>query len=147
MPKRLRRSFYLVLATSWITGITFFVLSRWMQVEGDFGLEQHPWQSPLLKIHGAAAFLMLMAIGALLINHVPATWRTHRSRGFGLTLVVGVSLMIVTAWSLYYAADEQWRPILGNVHAAIGVTLPLILGIHIWRGRRSAQAKRNGKDE
>jgi hypothetical protein len=144
MPRLLRRAFYLVFATSWVTGISFYVLSRWMQIEGEFGLEKHPWQFPILKIHGAAAFLMLMAIGALLINHVPATWRTRRSRGFGLTLVTGVSLMVVTAWSLYYAADEQWRPIIGNVHAAIGVTLPLILAIHIWRGRRSARAKRVG---
>lgn len=142
MPRALRRSLYAVLALSWTSGIIYFVLSRWMQVEGEFGLEKHPWQFPLLKIHGAGAFLMLMAIGAMLVNHVPATWRTHRSRGFGLTLVAGVSLMVLSGWSLYYAANEAWRPLIGNIHAAIGFSLPLFLAIHIWRGRRAARAKR-----
>ena len=91
---------------------------------------------------------MLMAIGAMLANHVPATWRTRRSRGLGLSLVVGVALMVISAWCLYYAADEYWRPILGNIHAAIGFALPLILAIHILRGRRSARAKHRGhRDE
>jgi MFS family permease len=142
MSTRLRRSLYALLALSWVSGVVYFVLSRWMQVDGEFGLQKNPWQFPLLKVHGAAAFLMLMAIGAMLVNHVPASWRTHRSRGFGLTLVVGVSLMVISAWCLYYAADEYWRPILGNIHAAIGFALPLILAIHIWRGRRAALAKR-----
>lgn len=142
MPKALRRGLYAVLALAWTSGIVYFVLSRWMQVEGEFGPQKHPWQFPVLKIHGALAFLMLMAIGAMLTNHVPATWRTHRSRGFGLSLVVVLSLMVVSAWCLYYAADETWRPILGNVHAALGLSLPAWLAIHIWRGRRSAQAKR-----
>lgn len=141
MPAGLRRSLYALLALSWVSGIVYFVLSRWMQVEGEFGPEKHPWQFPLLKIHGAAAFLMLMAIGAMLVNHVPATWRTHRSRGFGVALVIGVSLMVISAWCLYYAANEQWRPILGNTHAAIGFALPAILAIHILRGRRVARAK------
>ncbi|MCB1579170.1 MAG: hypothetical protein KDI81_18025 [Xanthomonadales bacterium] len=141
MPAGLRRGLYAVLALSWASGIVYFVLSRWLQVDGEFGPEKHPWQFPLLKIHGAAAFLMLMAIGAMLVNHVPATWRTRRSRGLGLSLVAGVALMVISAWCLYYAADEYWRPILGNIHAAIGFALPLILAIHILRGRRSARAK------
>lgn len=138
-PMWLRRCFYGVFAISWVSGITFYVLSRWLQIEGEFGLEKHPWQFPILKIHGAAAFLMLMAIGTLLTNHVPSAWRTQRSRKLGLALVTGVSLMVISAWSLYYAANEEWRPIIGNIHAAIGVSLPLILGFHIWHGRRAAR--------
>lgn len=141
MPAGLRRSLYAMLALSWASGIVYFVLSRWLQVEGEFGLEKHPWQFPLLKVHGAAAFFMLMAIGAMLANHVPATWRTRRSRGLGLSLLVGVALMVISAWCLYYAANEYWRPILGNIHAAIGFALPLILALHILRGRRAARAR------
>lgn len=139
-PTWLRRLFYGVLATSWITGTTFFVLSRWMQVEGEFGPAKNPWQFPVLQIHGAAAFLMLMAIGALLTGHIPAGWRTSRSRRLGITLVSGVSFMAISAWVLYYAAGENLRPIIGNVHASVGFSLPLILGLHIWHGRRHARA-------
>ena len=136
-PMRLRHSLYGVLAISWVSGISYYVLSRWLQIEGEFGPEKHPWQFPILKIHGAAAFLMLMAIGTLLTNHVPAAWRTQRSRKLGLTLATGVSLMAVSAWCLYYAANEQWRPLIGNVHALIGVSLPFVLALHIWNGRRT----------
>lgn len=138
-PMWLRRCFYTVFALSWVSGIAFYGLSRWMQIEGEFGPEKHPWQFPILKVHGAAAFLMMMAIGSLLTNHVPSAWRTQRSRKLGLTLVSGVSLMVISAWCLYYAADEQWRPIIGNIHASIGVSLPIILVFHIWHGRRAAR--------
>ncbi len=140
-PVWLRRMFYAVLATSWITGITFFVLSRWLQVEGEFGPEKHPWQFPVLQIHGAAAFLMLMAIGSLLTSHVPSGWRTFRSRRLGITLVTGVSFMAISAWVLYYAAGENLRPIIGNLHASVGVSLPLLLTLHIWHGRRHARER------
>ncbi len=114
----------------------FFFLSRFVQIEGEFGPQKHPWQASVLATHGAFAFLMLLGLGALWLNHVPIGWRSHRSRRIGVTLVVITALMVISGWTLYYAADEQLRPLLGNLHFAVGVMLPLWLVWHVVRGRR-----------
>ena len=137
LPTLLRRLVYAVLAGSWLTGTTFFVLSRFVEIEGEFGPEKHPWQSPILAAHGAFAFLMLMAIGALWLNHVPIGWRSGRSRRLGITLVVATALMVISGWVLYYAASETLRPLIGNVHFALGLLLPVTVALHIVFGRRA----------
>ncbi|MFZ5635315.1 MAG: hypothetical protein ACOY82_01880 [Pseudomonadota bacterium] len=137
LPILLRRLLYTVLAGSWLTGMTFFVLSRFVEVEGEFGPEKHPWQSPILAAHGAFAFLMLLAIGSLWLNHVPSSWRSGRSRSLGITLIVVTALMVISGWVLYYAAGETLRPLIGNMHFALGLLLPAAVATHIVLGRRS----------
>lgn len=137
LPTLLRRIFYAVLLGSWLSGTAFFALSRFVEIEGEFGPEKHPWQSPILAAHGAFAFLMLLAIGSMWLNHVPASWRSDRSRRLGITLVVATSLMVVSGWLLYYAASETLRPLIGNVHFAFGLLLPAVLATHIVLGRRA----------
>jgi len=144
LPTLLRRMFYAVLIGSWLTGTIFFVLSRFVEIEGEFGPEKHPWQSPVLAAHGAFAFLMLLAIGSLWLNHVPVGWRSRRSRRLGITLIVATALMVVSGWVLYYAASEALRPWIGNVHFALGLLLPATVAVHIVVGR---QARRRSSAE
>lgn len=144
MHMSLRKGLYGVLALSLCTGVAFYILSRWVEVEGEFGPQKHPWQFPLLKIHGASAFLMLMGIGAMFAQHVPAAWRTRRSRPLGIVIIAALSFMAISAWCLYYIANEQWRPLLGTVHASVGVSLPVLLAFHIVGGRRHALRQRQG---
>lgn len=127
---------YLSLAISWLTGIAFFVLSRFVTVEGDFGPEKHPLQFPILMVHGAAAFVLMMAYGAVLMNHVSATWRLQRLRGFGITLVVVLLFQVISAYLLYYLSSDEVRGWFANLHALVGLSFPLILTIHIVTGRR-----------
>ncbi len=137
-----RRTLYAVLAMSWTTGLVFYALRRWFQIDGDFGLETHPWQQPVLQIHGAAAFTMLMLIGAMLLNHVPAGWRSGRSRVHGIVLASSMSLMVISAWCLYYLGAEDVRVWIGNVHLLVGMTLPIQIGLHVWLGRRARARSR-----
>ena len=141
IPPRFRNALFLVLSISWCTGLLFFTMSRWFTIEGDFGPEPHPWQQPLLKIHGAAAFFMLMAFGALLVSHLPAAWRTRRSRWLGLSLIGCLSFMALTGWSLYYVASEVVRPWLANLHALVGSLIPVLLVAHMLRGRFSRKKR------
>ena len=134
IPQKHRLFLFLFLATSWVTGITFYILNRWFMVEGMFGPEKHPWQFTILQIHGIAAFGMLMAYGAILANHVPQSWKANRLRGIGVLLLTAFSSQVITAYLLYYLANENGRTITSNIHTIIGLILPLILGIHIWLG-------------
>lgn len=146
LPMLLRRLIYAVLAGSWLTGATFFVLSPFVEIEGEFGPEKHPWQSPILAAHGAFAFLMLLAIGAFWSNHVLIGLRGNRSRRLGITLIFATALMAMSGWVLYYAADEALRPLIGNVHFAFGLLLPAMVAAHIVLGRRARTGGRRRTD-
>tara|TARA_B110000503_G_scaffold126804_1_gene195825 strand:- start:451 stop:690 length:240 start_codon:yes stop_codon:yes gene_type:complete len=65
-----KKLFYLILATSSITGLAFFILNNFVNITGEFGLEKHPVQYPILKIHGAPSFLIVVVFGYFLSAHV-----------------------------------------------------------------------------
>lgn len=138
-----RYFFYGVLGLSFITGIAFWLLRRYGMVEGDFGPESHFLQYPLLQIHGLSAFVMLMSLGAIFASHIPKTWSSKRSRKSGILILTFTALSIITAYSLYYLVSENWHELLGNSHAIIGISLPLILLIHITLARRTRKYKKH----
>lgn len=136
IPRYFRTILFSTLALSWCSGLVFYLLNRWITVAGDFGPEKHPWQFPVLQAHGAAAFLMLMCYGAIFTNHAPRAWRVNRYRWLGISLASLIWLQIGSAYILYYFAEQQLRQWIGNLHALIGLCLPLILYFHIRIGRR-----------
>lgn len=121
---------------SWVTGVTFFILNRWVEIEGEFGLEKHPVQATFLKVHGAAAFLMMISYGYLLATHVPAGYRSRRQRILGLSLVSAQGFLIVTAYGLYYVGGADFRAFIGYAHASVGFIFPFLLVMHIISGKR-----------
>ncbi|MGS2722936.1 hypothetical protein ACVBEJ_04265 [Porticoccus sp. GXU_MW_L64] len=140
--KHWRRTLYGVLATSWGTGTGFYILSRWVRIEGAFGPERHPLQFPLLQVHGGAAFLMMMLLGAFFVGHVANTWPAKKRHPMGVAMAIAAALMVVSAWLLYYLANEDVRAWVANIHAAVGLLLPLLLTVHIYRARKKRRTKR-----
>lgn len=132
-----RRGLYAAIAFAWGSGTAFYCLRRWFQVEGEFGPQAHPWQHSILSLHGAAAFVMLMAIGAMALSHIPSGWRTRRSRAHGVMLACAASVMAITAWALYYLSQKTTRDWIAWLHLCFGLALPALLMLHIHLGRRS----------
>ena len=134
---RVRKLLYTLSALAWLSGVSFYSMRRSFQIEGDFGAEAHPWQHFVLSLHGGVAFLMLMMIGAMALNHVPNTWRTKRSRSHGIAMALAVTLMAASAWGLYYLSDENLRAVVANVHLWLGLSLPLLIALHVYFGRKA----------
>ncbi|MCB1582718.1 MAG: hypothetical protein R3E90_16000 [Marinicella sp.] len=139
-----RRSIYVVLGISWLTGLTFFIMNNWAAIEGDFGPEKHPLQFKVLVVHGAAAFLMLMIFGSMLSNHLPMAWKTNRLRKIGITLTSFVIIQILSAFLLYYLSSDSVRAVVVWVHLLAGMTLPVVLTTHVLVGRQRSRS-RQGK--
>lgn len=137
-PRLWKSALFLVLALSWLSGIAWFSLHRWVRTEGEFGEEHSPWEPVLLKIHGASAMLVMVYFGYLLASHVPVGLRARRNRGLGLTLVYAIAFMIVSSYGLYYIGNEGFRSMVSWAHLAVGFLLPLVLMLHVIRGHRSA---------
>lgn len=136
-PNLYRKSLYTLFFVGWLSGTCFYVLSRWVTIEGDFGPERHPLQFPMLKVHGGVFFLLLFYFGFIAASHIPVTWRMKKLRWQGIALVVALLLQIITAYLLYYLSDEDWRAVIANVHAFAGFALPLVLVFHVVSAVRS----------
>ena len=135
-PLRAKLVLYGNLALSLLSGVAWFVLDRWFQVEGEFGPEKHPLQTWLIRLHGASAFLVLVGIGIVLGSHVPVAWRTRRHRRSGLVLLGSVGGLALTGYLLYYAPGPDFRQGVAWSHLGLGLALPVWVVAHVWRRKR-----------
>jgi hypothetical protein len=139
-PRWAKGVLYGNLLLSLSTGVTWFSLHQWFQIEGEFGPEKHPLEPLLIEVHGASAFAFMIAFGYLLASHVPVAHRAKRNRPLGYTLVAIISTLIITGYGLYYAGSEALRSGISLLHLAVGLSFPLVLALHIWRGHRRKAA-------
>src|SRR5258708_26757084 len=86
-----------------------------------------------MKVHGGAAMLALLLLGALLASHVPAGWKDARYKKTGIAILAAAAWLIITGHVLYYAGDEAVRQAASYSHLRIRLALPLLLGFHLWR--------------
>ncbi|OUS11888.1 hypothetical protein A9Q89_07520 [Gammaproteobacteria bacterium 53_120_T64] len=132
---------YALFAMAWCSGMSFFVLKTWFVLDGEFGPMRHPWQFSVLQIHAAAAFAMMLGFGFLLGAHVQYTWKLQRARIPGMVLVTLLSMLMISAYLLYYIVHDDFREILEYLHLALGFFLPVALIAHVWK-RKSKHEKR-----
>lgn len=137
IPVIYRRFFYSFLALSLCSGVMFFIFNQWVEVEGEYGPQKHPLQAVLIRVHGAAAFFMLMSFGALLAAHIPYGWKSKRSRKSGIFMSTLVFLQILLGYLLYYLANESIRQYTSYVHIFFGFVMPLALYLHLRQRKRS----------
>lgn len=133
--KRYKNWLYFVLAISFLSGFIFFMLDNFVSIEGEFGLEKHPLQFLSLKIHGGAAFLMMITYGFFLGSHVKISWRVKPVRKFGIILMLIPALLALSAYILYYASNDEFHQIVGYIHFGLGMCFPIILLVHIILGK------------
>jgi hypothetical protein len=97
------------------------------------------WQQAaayLLMVHGGAAMLTLMLLGALFPLHIGRAWRAKKNRGTGIVMLAFNAVLIATAFGLYYLGSEILRPWASDIHIAFGLAIPLLFLAHINTGRQ-----------
>ena len=78
---------------------------------------------------------MLVVIGSVLPIHARRAWHLKKNRSSGLAMKSILLWMAATGYALYYFAsddNEAWLPLL---HWIVGLSLPLMLVLHIRLGR------------
>ena len=90
-----------------------------------------------MKIHGAAAMLLLVLAGVVVALHAPGAWRERKNRGSGLVMAAALIGLAVTGYLLYYAGGETARSLASVGHWLPGLVLPVIGLWHGLAGRRS----------
>jgi hypothetical protein len=128
---------YCSAATVGLSGLLWFVLHE--LAYDDPGELAHL----LLILHGASAYVVLLAVGSLLPVHVRAGWLLRRNLATGLAVIATISVLSITALMLYYGSEEVQTPAKW-VHLAFGISVLILFPAHAFvklnrRERTSAQ--------
>ena len=131
----LRRTFYVVFAGLFLSGALWLLAGGRNPGAGPSWAGDLP--ESLLKLHGAAAMLFLILLGAFATQHIQALWRGRKNRLTGLLMVTVNAGLVVTAYGLYYSGSDLVRAWASDLHIAAGLAIPAIVVHHIWAGRRT----------
>lgn len=131
-----RFTIYLAFAVLFVSGAGWLVADQ--MKETTYGEIWQQAAATLLMLHGGAAMLTLMLLGALFPLHIGRAWQARKNRGTGILMLICNGLLILTAFALYYLGSEEVRPWTSGLHIAFGLGLPLLLLLHIEVGRRRA---------
>src|SRR4051812_37345140 len=116
-------------------GVLLATGAAWMYAQGR--LEDEGWETIprlLMKIHGGAAMVGLLVLGAL-TAHVMRGWKAARNRLSGAVLVAANGFLLGTGYGLYYAGGEALRAWISRWHSWIGLGLGVLLPAHVIAGR------------
>jgi len=94
--------------------------------------------SPWLRVHGAAAMIVLLLIGAVTALHSGSAWRDRKNRISGALLGGVLALLAVSGYLLYYSGSDATRQTASLAHWLLGLALPVFLAGHVWLGRRAS---------
>ena len=137
LPGALKRLIHFVALAALLTGIAWMALHFASQGWIDEELSRRA-QVYLLKIHGAAAMLALVALGMLLSTHILPALKNPPNRGAGIALLMGIASLTLTGWGLYYLGDEKLRGWTSDIHIAVGLAAVAVFTYHIRYRKRAA---------
>lgn len=141
-----RRVLYAVIAAATLSGTWWLGVhfgSTWLAAP-DEAMQRVAREALALKVHGATAFAMLLALGAMGAQHVRRGWRLGRNRGSGSVVIATCAVLVSTGYALYYLVTEATREPVSLLHWALGLALVPLLIVHIARGRGSGRASVSG---
>ncbi len=125
-----------------LSGVAWLWLHHFQVQAGPFGPESHPLEHPVLVIHGIMALLALPLFGAMLPLHVSLGWNNQRQKASGVLLLLGWTVLTLTAAALYYLGDETLRSLASSVHWGTGLALCAIFLVHGWCHRQKHRGKK-----
>ena len=132
-----RFALYGIFALLFVSGVVWLLADK---MKNNAEADTEMWQqaaSFLLTLHGGAAMVTLMLLGALGPMHVQRAWRAKTNRATGIASITLYGLLIATAFGLYYLGSEVVRPWISYVHIAFGLAVPAVIAAHVMVGRAS----------
>lgn len=128
-----RFAVYITFSVLFASGAVWLVANALKEsAEGEFWQESSAY---LLMLHGGAAMLVLMLLGALFPLHIGRAWQARKNRATGIIVTICNAALIATAFGLYYLSSDALRPWSSDLHISFGLALPLLLLAHIKIGR------------
>src|SRR5258706_9306949 len=122
LDRNLRLAVYVVTATLLCSG------ALWLAA----GFLPQGTATVSMRVHGAAAMLMLFVTGWAVALHMPAGWREGKNRASGAILAASLLVLAITGYGLYYLGDETTRGVFSIGHWLLGFAALPALAMHAW---------------
>jgi hypothetical protein len=132
---------YLIMGALWLSGCIWLCLDQFFTVRGPFGKTPHPWQAPLVLLHGVIAISSMYLLGWISARHATHSWIRRQRRISGGVLSSFLTVLIVSGFALFFVSDDQWQRIAAVIHEVSGLALTPI-AIQHWFLRQRNQAAR-----
>ncbi len=130
MSFRQRCWLYSAFAVTVGSGATWAIIWHFFREEIDMA---SPVENTLLKIHLAGALILLVAIGAALPKHASKSWDAKINRSASIIFLLTILGAVVTGYGILAFVWES--PLMHFTHIGVGITMTLLLPIHILIGR------------
>ncbi|HLX23816.1 MAG TPA: hypothetical protein VKR38_10750 [Usitatibacter sp.] len=135
---RHRRWLYAALAFAWATGALWVFAHFALTANADGESLRHPLEAWSLKLHGAAAFAFLVALGSMFAQHIPRAWYLRRNVASGIATLALAAFLVATGYALYYFALDDAHAIVSTLHWTVGLAAIALFWIHVAMGRRDS---------
>jgi len=136
-----RRTIYTLTGLLVLSGFAWLAAVYLAAPPGEPVPAPHPLAGPMLAVHGIAAYAALIAYALVGHAHLRTGWRVPSLRAAGFWLCASILLLALTGLGFYYVAAEGAVPWLRWSHVVVGMCLPLLLALHIVRGRRASSPR------
>ena len=133
-----RRCIYLSCFALLASGAAWLLARYFMRPVGQFGETIHPLEPWAMKLHGAAAMVMLFFVGSLMNAHIRRALKAGRNLATGWGMLLTLSLLTASGYGLYYLAGEADRPLWSATHWIVGLAMGLLIVLHVALGRRGS---------
>lgn len=129
-PRWQRLFLYLTLSGLAVTGLAWMAIHY---ASGGFSGERRPYAllHQLMVYHGILGYVMAVATGIFLGQHVAAGWRAGRNRATGVSVMILLGVLMGTALVLYYSGNDAVRTLASWVHQMLGVGVVLAIPVHV----------------
>lgn len=132
-----RRSMYASVLLLLLSGAVWLIARHFLRPASQFGETIHPLEPWTMKIHGAGAMALLFFLGSLMNSHIRRAVKARRNLASGWAMILTMAVLVITAFGLYYLADEANRPIWSAIHWVVGLGLAGLIVAHVLIGRAS----------
>jgi len=133
-PTWLRLAVHATYSLMWIVGTWVFLLAHFFEAKDVFG--PHPWQPPLLEVHGILAVFATFLFGWLVADYRAQPQRRHAT---GVILVVSLVWLVVTGFAQFFLVSDEWRGVDSTLHEYVGLAWLLPWLAYVSGGARSAR--------
>jgi hypothetical protein len=135
LSRRISMALLLALASLWMSGVLWLVLHYLLATPGEFGETRHPFEAPVLLVHGLVAMLVLFVLGWFTARHAQPV-RSGQRRPSGWWLAVAMAALVATGCLQLFLVGDALHSVLSLGHEVLGAALVLPVLVH--GGRFSA---------
>jgi hypothetical protein len=135
MPAGERFWLNLAFVLLWSSGLAWIVLDLWFTRAGEFGVAPHPWQPPLLLIHGLVSVPVLYLVGWMSARHATLKWKMQLRRVSGLIFASFLLLLSVSGFALFFLTQESVQHAAAVTHEVAGGLFTVAILEHWFVGR------------